>query len=165
MCERANINIFLPIAPFRLLIFVNSRKKNTTFPRQSDRNRGAEDVLWWVGAVRREPNSVRPGVRLATMPRSGMEVRAERVLRALTRGWWRGASPATGARYLPLPLCCPEGISSLAVFCKVAAEIPSGERWMWLLIGRGEHPLRGSTPRLTPGERLRRTLCHSVAKF
>ena len=30
------------------------------------------------------------------MPRSGMEVRAERVLRALTCGWWRGAPPTAG---------------------------------------------------------------------
>ena len=39
---------------------------------------------------------------LATMPRSGMAVRAERVLRALTRGWWRGASPTTGTNSYPI---------------------------------------------------------------
>ena len=37
------------------------------------------------------------------MPRSGMAVRAERVLRALTRGWWRGASPTAGLSPPPHP--------------------------------------------------------------
>lgn len=49
-----------------------------------------------------------------------MAVRAERVLRALTRGWLVARSVSyRGHEQLTYIICSPEGISSLAVFCKV----------------------------------------------
>ena len=50
--------------------------------------------------------------------------------------------PRVRGSYLS-PLCCPEGISSLAVLCKVAAEIPSGELWMWVT----DRPRGATAPR------------------